>query len=132
MPRTTKHLPKWQKGQSGNPKGRTPNAAIKALRNLTVETYRTVVEIVLTGDIVALKEMAANESIPAIQVGVARAFLKAIKDGDYGIIERIAERIVGKIPDVVHVNQNTNMTATVAQVTDEVLKERIAKLRSEI
>lgn len=135
MPRTTKHLAKHQfkKGApSANPHGRIINPAIKALKNLTVDSYRKVIETVLTEDIRALKSMAEDETLPAVQVGVARAFLKAIKNGDYGIIERIAERIVGKIPDVVNVNQNTNMNATVAQVSDEVLRERIAKLRNEV
>src|SRR5271165_5666722 len=92
---------KWKKGQpSPNPNGRPPlNPAQKALKNLTIETYREVIELVLTGNLQALKDMAQHPDTPAIQVGVATSFMKAIKNGDYGVIERIAERIVGKIPD---------------------------------
>lgn len=101
---------RFKKGQSGNPEGgRAHNPALKALRKLTVESYREIIELVLTGNVAAIKKIAENPASTGLQVGISVAFLKAIKSGDYNVIERIAERIVGKIPDVVTVNQNTNM-----------------------
>lgn len=128
---------KFKPGQSGNPNGgRAHNPITKALKNLTVETYREVIELVLTGNVDALKEMMADPKTSALQVGVATAFLKAIRTGDYAVIERIAERIVGKIPDELNVNaknlNTTTVNAAVAVVTDEELKARMARLRSDV
>lgn len=122
----------FKPGQSGNPLGgKLHNPAIRALTKLTVETYREVIELVLTGNLTDLKNMVENPKTPAIQVGVAAAFMKAIKSGDYAVIERIAERIVGKIPDQLNVS-STNMNANVNTTIDAVkLKAALEKLNSE-
>lgn len=109
-----------------------PNNAIKALKNLTIDTYREVIELVLTGNIAALKEMAEHPDTPAIQVGIAAAFMKAIKTGDYTVIERIAERIIGKIPEVVNINSNTNLNATHTVIDRRALREALDKLESDV
>ena len=123
----------WKKGQSGNPNGaRAHNHAVKALARLTVATYREVIELVLTGNLTELKAMAENPKTPAIQVGVASAFMKAIKSGDYAVIERIAERIVGKIPDEINVNSK-NLNANLnAAVDKELLKKALAELENDV
>lgn len=134
-----KHLQphQFKPGQSGNPEGaRAHNPITKALKNLTVATYREVIELVLTGNLDALKDMVHDPKSSSLQVGIAKAFAKAIENGDYGVIERIAERIVGKIPDELNVNSNNNsnvnMNAAVAVVTDEELKARMARIRGDV
>lgn len=118
-----------KKGQVLNPNGaRAHNPATKALKNLTIETYREVIELVLTGNLQALRDMRDNENIPAIQVGVARAFYNAIKCGDYGVIERIAERIVGKIPDQLVLNS----TLQHGPIDREKLKLAMAELENDV
>lgn len=135
MPRgETKHLKKHQypKGVSGNPSGAgAHNPVTKALKNLTIETYREVINLVLTGDLEALITMAqTKKGVPAIQVGVAAAFVKAIQRGDYAVIERIAERIVGKIPDELKVTSNNiNVHGAIDPVK---LKAALVKLESDI
>lgn len=101
----------FKPGESGNPHGRPPlNPIQKALRELTIKTYRDVIEAVLVGNIDQLKVFITDPKSPAIKVGVATALLKAIKAGDYTVIERITERIVGKIPDVVKLeSRNTHI-----------------------
>lgn len=118
----------WKKGQSGNPKGRpkgTTNVIRQALRELTVETYREVIETVLKGNMAALQAIIDDPDTPVIQVGVAKAFMKAMKAGDYATIERIAERIVGKIPDEINLvsknlNANVTMPTESAVTQDEI------------
>jgi hypothetical protein len=106
----------FKKGVSGNPLGgKLHDPEKRALKNLTIETYREVIELVLTNNLTSIKEMIENKKTPALQVGIATAFLKAIKDGDYGVIERIAERIVGKIPDELNINSkniNANLNSS--------------------
>lgn len=110
--------------------GRAHNPITKALKNLTIETYREVINVVLTGDIEQLLEMSRSKTIPAIQVGVAVAFVKAIERGDYAVIERIAERIVGKIPDELKVTSNNiNVHGAIDPVK---LKAALVKLESDI
>lgn len=111
-----------------------PDQVTRALKNLTIETYRNVIELVLTGKLADLKTMIENPNTPAIQVGVATSFVKAIKAGDYGVIERIAERIVGKIPDVINVNSNnkTDLTGRLAVLDYDKLKSQLAKLESDV
>lgn len=126
---------KFKKGKSGNPEGgRAHNPAIRALKNLTIETYREIIELVLTGNLAQLEKLIKDESSSALQVGVATAFAQAIKAGDYEVIERIAERIVGKIPEVIHVksdNVNKNID-TLAAVKEGLSKERIAATLAEL
>lgn len=102
---------RFTKGRSGNPEGgRAHNPALRALKKLTIETYREAIEQVMTGNLAQLQDTIKNPESTALQVGIATAFLKAIKNGDYAVVERIAERIVGKIPDELNVKNTTAMT----------------------
>lgn len=135
MPRTAKHLKPhhFKKGQSGNPAGgRIQNPITRALKNLTVESYRQVIEAVCTGNVDNLRAMIEDPKTSALQVGVATAFVKAIKAGDYAVIERIAERIVGKIPDELNVhakNINANLNAA---LDPEKVKAALAQLERDV
>lgn len=136
MPRgETKHLAKHQfkKGApSANPiGGRAHNPVTKALARLTVDTYREVIELVLTGNLTKLKAMVEHPDTPAIQVGVAAAFMKAIKNGDYAVMERIAERIVGKIPDQLNVVTDNKVQTTVNYDPIK-LREAMQKLSNDV
>lgn len=121
---------KFKKGQSGNPAGRpkgSHNIIRQALRELTVESYREVIETVLKGNRAALQDIIDHPDTSVLQVGVAKAFMKAMKAGDYAVIERIAERIVGKIPDEINV-VSKNLNANVSLPTESaVTKEEIEK-----
>lgn len=139
MPKPKKPLPKaaepykFKKGVSGNPQGgRLHNPITRALKNLTVESYRECIEAVCTGNLDNLKAMVDDPKISALQVGIARAFIKAMQAGDYAVIERIAERIVGKIPDELNVtsnNVNANLNATIDK---EKLKAALEQLEKDI
>lgn len=125
----------FKKGQTGNPNGRPPlNPAMKALRKITLDSYREVIELVMTGNMAELKAIVEDPNSTALQVGVARAFFNAIKKGDYAIIERIAERIVGKIPDELNIkSDNNNKTAvTISMFDREKLKAEMAKLEADV
>lgn len=137
MPKTTKHLEstKWKKGQSGNPLGGQAHDPItKALRKLTLPKYREVIELVLTGKFPELKEMAMDTEGDSLQIGLARAFVKAIKNGDISVIERLAERIIGKIPDELNVNSNNNtvINSTAIRIDNETLKLALQKLEKDV
>lgn len=123
---------RWKKGQSGNPQGRKPNLITRALKDLTVETYREVIKAVCTGNLENLQAMVDDPSISALQVGVAQAFLNALKAGDYSTIERIAERIVGKIPDELNVNSKNFNANLNAHIDSTKVKAALQKLQDDI
>jgi hypothetical protein len=103
-----------KKGERRNPLGgKLHNPAIRALKNLTIATYREVIELALTSNIEALKRVAENPNTPAVQVGVATALIKAIAKGDWNIVNAIAERIVGKIPDKVEVTNKVESNVVI-------------------
>lgn len=133
MPRKPppKHT-QFKKGQSGNPQGgRIQNPALRALKKLTVETYREIIELVLISDVATIQAIAKDPSTPAVKVGICVAFLKAIKNGDYAVIERIAERIVGKIPDEIKIQPMTvNQKVTI--IDRAALARAMAELDSEV
>lgn len=90
----------FKKGQKANPLGAgAHNKELKALRKLTVKEYREVIELALTSNLAALKALAADPETTALQAGIAVALGKAIQRGDWGVINSIAERLVGKLPD---------------------------------
>jgi hypothetical protein len=122
-----------KKGEVRNPEGsRSHNPAVKALKKLTLETYREVIELVLTGNLASLKALAENPDTPAIQVGVATAFMKAITAGDYNVIEQIASRIVGKIPDEINVNSKNVNANLNASIDKEKLKKALIDLENDV
>lgn len=123
----------FKPGNNANPNGRPPlDPAQKALRKLTLPKYRAVVEVVTGGSIPELKALA-EQTEDALTAGIARAFFKAIQKGDYDIIERIAARIIGKIPDVVEVNNtNLNLTTDDQPVDVQKLRSAIRKFHDEI
>jgi hypothetical protein len=124
-----------KKGEVRNPHGaKAHNPALRALRKLTVESYREIIELVMTSNVAAIRAIAENPKSTGIQVGIAVAFLKAIKSGDYNVIERIAERIVGKIPDQVNLNANVNaaVNATLTVIDKTKLKAAMDELEREV
>lgn len=135
MPKTTKHLKphQFKPGQSGNPAGgQKHNPIAKALKNLTVESYRDIIKAACTGNVDYLRAMVKNPKMSALQVGVANALAKAIERGDVEVIERLVSRIVGKIPDEINVNAtNVNLNAEI-DVPPEKVKAAIAKVMGDL
>lgn len=125
---------KWKKGQSGNPKGRPLNPIPRALKELTIESYRNVIECVCAGNIDNLQAMISDPKVSVLQVGIAQAVLNALRAGDYAVIERIAERIVGKIPEELNLNsKNQNLNLNVNKVIDETkMRAAFLKMRDDV
>lgn len=138
MPRTTKHLKKHQfkKGMpSANPLGgKLHDPVFRAIKNIGRQEFREIIEIALTCDTEALQRYAEDKQLSVVQMGVVRALVKAALKGEWSVFKDIVEQLVGKNPDVVHVKSDnvTTVNAAVARVTDEELKKRIEKLRSDV
>lgn len=126
---------RFPKGKSGNPKGR-PKGALQVipyeLKELTIASYREVISKCLEADIPELEALLKTPKTSALQVAIIRCFLKAAQTGDYSVVERICERVVGKIPEVIHVrSESKNINATIAAVADmpaESAKEKMQQI----
>lgn len=137
MPRIPPKEYQFKPGQSGNPNGRpqlseSEKAAKREVRDLTLDSYREVIKIVFSGNVADLKAIVSDPESQVVRVAIATSVLTAIKKGDYSVIERIAERVVGKIPDVLNVNSK-NFNADISAAIDPLkLKAALDKLESEV
>lgn len=129
----SENLRSWKPGQSGNPEGgRAHNPALRALRNFTNETFREVLEKVLAGSPGDLRAMITSKDSTNLEILVARAFADATKNGSFALVERIAERLLGKVPDTVNVNNRTDIRAAVASMDRAELKKLLAELEEDV
>lgn len=114
----------FKPGVSGNPSGRPKNPIPKALRDMSEKGVQEIISAVCSGNLDQLQEIIESPKTPALQVGYAKALVRAIKEGNVEIIERLLERVIGKVPDYLNLtSKNLNLNVPVAQVS--VSKEEI-------
>jgi len=134
--RRTDHLKPHQFKEgapSGNPKGRPPlSPEQKALRKLTLHSLQKVIETALTGNVQALKDLATNPDTSALEVGVATAILRAIKDGDPSVLERFAARIVGEIPKNLNINGLVDVQHQVKVIPPEIARQALLEIEEDV
>lgn len=123
----------FKPGQTGNPNGRPIiSPEIKALKTLTVKSYREIIQHVIDGNVEQLKEIVRDNTQPALKVAVAAAVITAIKKGDIATVEKILERVIGKVPDIVQFTGQVGNTDLNAPRDKQKLRALIDKLESEV
>lgn len=136
MPRgETKHLKphQFKPGQTGNPSGRPPNPIKNALKKLTGQSLQRIIKAVVKGNIDEVQRIAQDPNSSGIEVAVAACFIKAVKQGDWSTVERMIERIVGKIPDklLVESTSTTTIDATIKVVPREIAIQAFREIEDE-
>lgn len=97
----------FKKGQSGNPLGaKLHDPELKRIRKISNEMFQELVDLALSEDLSGLQKIIKDPKASALKVGVATSLVKAIQKGDWGTLERIVERLVGKV--VVRVDHTTD------------------------
>ena len=87
----------FKPGQSGNPSGREKDP-LKGIKNYTkqhiADTFNELCE--KTND--ELEEISQSKTEPMLRVIIARVMIKAKAKGEYGEIDKILDRCIGKVP----------------------------------
>lgn len=95
----------FKKGQSGNPAGAAAhNPEIKKLKALTESELVEVGTLVVKGDVDNLRAIVKDPKSTAISAMMASVAIRAIAKGDSKALETLLCRLIGKVPDKVHVS----------------------------
>jgi hypothetical protein len=124
----------FKKGSSGNPGGRRKDDKVLGeLRRLSVESYRQAIELIVTGSKAEVQALA-TQTDSMLHAAIAHCFVKAVSRGDFDVVDRILGRVIGKIPDVIHMTSTQEHSGEVALKVepDEKLMARIAKIMDDV
>lgn len=100
MPRGS-HLEQYQfrPGQSGNPAGRPPSSiSEKELRKFTRELVADTINKVMELTDAELDFLLSDPESTQFEKAVARIMLNARKDGEFGQIDKLLDRAIGRVP----------------------------------
>lgn len=93
----------FQKGQSGNPLGgKLGDPNMKKLRALSKAELVEVGNLLVKGDVTALRENARDPKATVLQTMLASVAVKIISKGDMGALNQLLDRLIGKVKDEVH------------------------------
>lgn len=97
--RNTSGLKPWKRGQSGNPRGRPPDylsfTMKQALRDKVVRYGNEIMQ----SDLEQIKRFVKAGKGPALQLLIAKAFLRVIETGNIFTLNMLLNHIVGKPQD---------------------------------
>lgn len=97
--------PKWKKGESGNPSGRPKDPpGLKRLKNLSREELVEVGNLVIKGNLDALRLVARDKDATALKTMIAAVCVKVIERGDMQSLDILLNRLIGKVKDEVEVS----------------------------
>lgn len=92
-----------KKGEVRNPKGVSGyKPEFRGIRQITNDMLRDVIDAALSSDKETLEKIIKNPDTPMLKLGVAKCLYEAIRTGDWATLERIFERIIGKVPILVN------------------------------
>lgn len=112
------NLRPYKPGQSGNPSGK-PKYAYSA------DQVRARIQNLMAQPLSALKEQRKSESISGMDAMIISCILEGYKTGDFGRLNGLLDRIVGKVTDKSEVKVET---AAPDELLDSIPKEALLKL----
>lgn len=117
---TTKRvMPKgkpFPKGVSGNPLGgKMHNKELKAIRRLTAVEVAEIGGMILQNNLAALKAIAKDPDASVLKTMIASVAVKTIEKGDAHALDKLLDRLIGKVRDEIKVTSVGNPLVT-AQV----------------
>lgn len=111
-------------GEVRNPNGgRTHNPLVKAFNKINQDNYREALQHVLDSDESTLDDFCDDPAVSSMTKLIAVSMREAIRLKDFGLLERITERLFGKVPDQLDLTAKTKATSVDRNVLKEALKE---------
>jgi hypothetical protein len=96
-PNPTKNGRKFQKGQSGNPKGNSKKGReIARIKRLTHDQVAEIGSLILEGNHAQLKEVALSPDSTVLQLWMAQLVNTSIRKSDAAIFRAVLDRIIGR------------------------------------
>ena len=111
-------LTSWQKGQSGNPRGRPKDV-------LSMDQVKTIMQRVALMSFGEVFALALDDSAPIIETTIASIFIKARALGDPHRLEFLMQRTWGKVKEEV------TQTVLYNPALDEIPRDKILTLLRE-
>lgn len=98
----------FKKGQSGNPAGRPPVDKLRnEIKRLTSQSFAEMLERLQTMSEDELMAYKQDKSAPFIWRIYAKSLIKSYNLGDSDRVETIVNRTIGKVPDKIHVKDES-------------------------
>lgn len=92
------NLKPFKKGQSGNPEGgRAHDPVAKAIRKLTSAQLEHVISLLSNKTLAEIKQIAEAKTTDALTVWIAAIIVNGVKKGDVFSMDKLMERILGKV-----------------------------------
>jgi len=91
----------FKPGNKMNPKGAAASLEVRALKAVTNATLATMIQKIVTLKPDEVKELLESSETNALEAIVLGTILDAIKHRNYDKLERLLERVIGKVPDKV-------------------------------
>lgn len=122
-PASLKNLKPWQPGQSGNPGGKTKNI-------FNQEDVKILFQRLAKFTGPELKALMNDETAPADERAVAKAWVNAINTGNLQDLTSLYAQAVGKLKEVVE--NNTTLHNGAAEKLKEIPSQTLEDLRIKI
>lgn len=110
-PNATKNLKKWEKGKSGNPKGRPRlDERYKAIKKLSQETIERVISDLLEKPIEELKALHLDPNASALEHLLIAEIIRGNKQsGSLSGLNSLIDRLHGKAKATIDASLTTNI-----------------------
>jgi len=96
-PNSQKNLKSIKEGEVRNPNGaRAHDPHRRYLKKMSSTFLKDVLDAAFIGNLTQLQNIIKDNRSESVKVGVATCILKAIKTGDWKILDMMLERILGK------------------------------------
>lgn len=130
---------KFQKGESGNPRGSSARKRdLARIARLTNEQVEQVGSLLLQGNRAELKELAESPDASVLQVWVSGLIVNSMKQGCAGTFKVLMDRFVGKPRETVELTGQHGKPLSVEvarrEMTEQEMRERadlLARQRAE-
>lgn len=127
--------PGFKKGQSGNPGGRPSlSTETRLARKMSLESYVSHLSQLIEMPHEELEKIAADKKQPMMKIIIAKFLIDGAKNNNYHQLEKLTERMWGKVPDAMSVsgNLNTGLVGLFEQLKNKGSTKQIEKEVDEI